>query len=213
MKRIFTAFALLISFSLFAQKNDPEAKALLDKVSAQYKSLKTVQGNYQLVVTTRAGKVAGKKNGKLFVKGTQFKITEPSMEIISDGKKVWKYEADANEVMVSSVETGMNGLTPQKLFTNFYDKDFLYKLNGYVTVNGAKLREVELTPTDKRKNFFKIYLYVDEAKKMIVSSKVLENSGNVYNYNLSNIVTNGALADNLFVFDAKAHPGVDIIYQ
>ncbi len=213
MKLIFTTFALICSTFLFAQKNDPQAKALLDQVSANYKNLKTVQGNYNLVVTTRAGKVAGKKSGKVFIKGNRFKVTEPSMEIISDGNKVWKYEADANEVLVSNVETGMNGLTPQKLFTNFYDKDFLYKLNGHVSVDGKRLREIEMTPTDKRKNFFKVYLYVDEAKKMIVSSKIYENNGNIYNYNLSNIVTNGNLADNLFVFDAKNHPGVDVINQ
>jgi len=213
MKQFFSIIFSLAVLSVSAQKNDPAAKALLDKVSANFKSLKSVEANYNLTVTNRAGKTAGQKSGQLFLKGTKYKITESTMEIISDGKTQWRYEPDANEVTVSKVDNSSDGITPQKLFTNFYDKDFLYKLNGASKVNGKAVKEIELTPTDKRKSFFKVYVYVDEAQKMIVSSKIFENSGNVYNYSMTNLKTNAALADNLFVFDKAKHPGVDVINQ
>jgi Outer membrane lipoprotein-sorting protein len=182
-------------------------------VSKKFKGLTTVQGSYSLTVTTRAGKPAGKKSGQIFVKGTKYKITEQSMQILCDGKKVWKYEPAANEVSVSAVDNSSGAITPQKLFTNFYDKDFLYKLNGSANVNGKKVQEIEMTPTDKRKSFFKVYVYIDEAQNMIVSSKIYENSGNIYNYSISNLKTNAALADNLFAFDKAKYPGVEVIEQ
>lgn len=212
MKHILFAIALLLALPAISQ-NDPAAKALLDKVSKKFKGLTTVQGNYSLTVTTRAGKPAGKKSGQIFVKGAKYKITEQSMQILCDGKKVWKYEPAANEVSVSAVDNSSGAITPQKLFTNFYDKDFLYKLNGPVTVNGKKVQEIEMTPTDKRKSFYKVYVYVDEAQSMIVSSKIYENSGNIYNYSISNLKTNAALADNLFAFDKAKYPGVEVIEQ
>lgn len=213
MKSIFTALLSLVVIAASAQ-NDPAAKSILDKVSARFKTLKTVQANYTLNVTNRSGKSAGKKNGLIYLKNPKYLITEKSMEISSDGKKMWKYEPSANEVTVSDVDnSNQSGITPQRLFTNFYDKDFIYKLNGNKTVGGKSLSEIELTPTDKRKNFFKVYVYVDQAQQMIVSSKIFENSGNIYEYSISNLKTNVPLDDAMFVFNKAKHPGVDEIQQ
>ena len=194
-------------------QNDPAAKAILDKVSAKFKTLKTVQADYTLNVTSRAGKNAGRKNGSIFLKNPKYLITEKSMEITSDGNKMWKYEPAANEVTVSDVDNSTSSLTPQKLFTNFYDKDFLYKLNGDKKIGGKTVKEIELTPIDKRKTFFKVYVYVDPVQQMIISSKIFENSGNVYDYSISNLKTNVALDDAMFVFNKAKHPGVDEIQQ
>lgn len=212
MKQILLLLVLCITMLANAQK-DPKAKAILDKVSANFKSLKTVQGNYSLAVTNRAGKSSGNKSGKIYLKGSKYLITESSLQIMSDGKSIWRYDADANEVTVSSAADAGDGITPQKLFTNFYDKDFIYKLNGNVKQGAKTVAEIEMTPTDKRKNFFKVYLYVDEAQKMIVSSKVFENSGNVYTYSMSSLKTNTPLNDNIFVFNKAKYPGVEEILQ
>ena len=205
----------LLSFSVFfgMAQNDPAAKAILDKVSAKYKTLKTVQANYNLNVTNRQGKNAGKKTGMIYLKGIKYKITEKSLEITSNGIKMWKFEPSANEVTTSTVDNSAQMLTPQKLFTNFYDKDFLYKLNGDKKVGKKTLSEIELTPLDKRKSFFKVYVYVDKAQQLIVSSKIYENSGNVYDYNISNLKTNLPLDDKMFVFDKATHAGVEEIEQ
>jgi chaperone LolA len=118
MKSILTA---ILSFMVLAAgaQNDPAAKAILDKVSAKFKTLKTVQANYTLNVTNRSGKNAGKKSGLIYLKNTKFHITEKSLELTSDGKKMWKYEPAANEVTVSDVDNSNQGITPQRLFTNF----------------------------------------------------------------------------------------------
>ena len=210
MKKILVLTAVLFSITAIAQK-DPKAKAILDKVSANFKSLKSVEANYNLSVTNRAGKNAGNKSGKLYLKGQKYLITEKSLQIMSDGKKIWRFEQEANEVSVSNANEVGDGITPQKLFTNFYDKDFIYKLNGNVKQGTKTLAEIEMTPTDKRKNFFKVYLYVDEAQKMIVSSKIYENSGNIYTYSMNGLKLNQALKDDLFVFNKAKYPGVEEI--
>ncbi len=212
MKNIFLLIITFFTLSAQAQK-DPQAKALLDKVSKKFKTLKSVEANYNLNVTNRAGKSAGSKSGKLYLKGDKYLITESSLKIISDGKKVWKYEPDANEVLISKVDAAADGITPQKLFTNFYDQDFIYKLNGKVKEGGKTVTEIEMTPTDKRKNFYKVYLYIDEAQQMITSSKIYENSGNVYTYSMNGLKLNQNLSDNLFVFNKSQYPGVEEIIQ
>jgi chaperone LolA len=213
MKKILMlATGFILATSLFAQ-NDPNAKKILDAVSNKFKTIKTLQANYNLTVTTKAGKNAGTKTGTLLLKGQKYVINDKSMQLYSDGKTTWRYDPDANEVTTGPVDNSGSGITPAKLFTNFYDKDFSYKLNGNKPVGGKQVAEIELTPTTKNKNYSKVYVYVDQTQNMIVSSKVVENSGNSYNYSISNMKTNVALTDNQFVFDKSKHPGVEEITQ
>jgi outer membrane lipoprotein-sorting protein len=48
---------------------------------------------------------------------------------------------------------------------------------------------------------------------MIVSSKIYENSGNIYTYSMSGLKTNAPLDDNMFVFNKAKYPGVEEIEQ
>ena len=84
-----------------------------------------------------------------------------------------------------------------------------YKLNGNATINGKSVQELELTPIDKKKNFFKVLLYTDNQN--IVSSKVFEKNGNRYTYSVSNMQTGKTIDESLFVFDAKKYPGVEVV--
>ncbi len=208
MKKITLGLVLLISTVAMSQK-DPKAKLVLDGVSTKFKSLSTVQASFQLTVTNR-GKKAGTKTGKVFMKGPKYKIDDKQFKIFCDGKSIWKHEPEANEYSVSAVDNNVQAITPQKLFTNFYDKDFNYKLNGDKTVGGKKLTEIEMTPTDTRKGFDKVFIYVDKAQNIITAAKVLDDS-NVYEYSITGIVTNKTIADNTFTFNPAAYPGIEKI--
>ncbi|MFC4262108.1 outer membrane lipoprotein carrier protein LolA [Ferruginibacter yonginensis] len=185
--------------------NDPNAKKILDAVSAKFKSYKTVQAKFALKIENNAGKTLGNKTGTVYMKGTKYRISVTGQEIFSDGSNVWTYDKLANEVTINKIDPSANSITPQKLFTNFYDKDFLYKLNG-TTKN---VNEIELTPIDKTKPFFKILLYVD--KNAINTTKLYEKTGNKYTYSTTSLTPNAAVTDATFVFDAKKYPGVEVV--
>jgi len=213
MRKLFalTVFSGL-SFLTFGQTkpatNDPEAKKVLDAVSARFKTFKTVQAGFSYKVEDAKGKTMSTKTGTIWMKGAKYKVSFGSQEIFSDGKTVWNYDKSANEVSISTIDASGSGITPQKLFTNFYDNDFLYILNGEKKIGAKTMQEIEMTPVDKSKNFHTVYLQVDKAAKTIYSTKVLENAGNKYTYTVSTMKTNGAMADNIFVFDKKKYPGV-----
>lgn len=215
---ILTLISFFVLASCFAQanknelgKNDPAAKIILDAVSAKFKTFKTVKGNFTLDIKDAAGKLQGSKSGVVYMKGVKYRVSITGQEIFCDGKNVWTYDKSANEVQVDQFNQNANGITPQKLFTNFYDKDFLYKLNGEKKSGAKIVQEIELTPVDKSKPFFKVILLVDKASKMMASTQIFEKSGNRYSYTLSNVATNGNIADDLFVFDVKKYPGVEVV--
>jgi outer membrane lipoprotein carrier protein len=189
--------------------SDPEAKKVLDAVSAKFRTYKTVQAKFLLKIENVSGKNLGTKTGTVYMKGTKYRISVTGQEIYCDGTNVWTYDKAAKEVTINKVDPSANSITPQKLFTNFYDKDFLYKLNGKTLLNGKMMQEVELTPIDKTKAFHKVLVYID--KSVIGTTKVYEKTGNRYTYSVNNMATNGNIQDAIFNFDAKQFPGVEVV--
>lgn len=213
MKKMY-AFVLLLAAFLSAQaqtKSDPEAKKVLDAVSAKFRTFKSPQATFTYQVENAQGKVLSTKKGAVNMKGNKYKVTMGGMEIFSDGRTSWNLDKGANEVTVSGVDLGGAAMTPQKLFTNFYDKDFLYKLNGEKKVAGKTVQEIELTPTDKNKPFHKVYVLIDKAGKTIYSARFLEKTGNRYSYTINSLNPNAAVSDEAFVFDKRKYPGVEIV--
>lgn len=217
MKKMYSSlvFLFVIIVSSYAQapngmgKSDPDAKKILDAVSAKFKNYKSVQAKFLLKIENAAGKVVGNKKGTVYMKGNRYRVSIPGQEIYSDGSNTWTFDKSANEVTINKIDPAANSITPQKLFTNFYDKDFLYKLNDDVTVNGKKMQEVELTPIDKTKAFHKVLL--DISNSTINTTKVFEKTGNRYTYSISSMVTNSVIQDDTFVFDASKYPGVETV--
>ena len=213
-KYLLAIVSLVLVFGLNAQNNslgnnDPEAKKILDGVSAKFKTFKGVQASFTLQVEDSKGKVQGSKKGSVFMKGTKYRVTITGQEIFCDGNNIWTYDKSANEVTITKFDPDQNMITPQKLFTNFYDKDFLYKLNGEKKVGSKLMQEIEMTPVDKTKPFHKVYIYVDKATKTISSTKVMEKTGNKYTYTVNTMNGNAAVSDAQFVFDKKKYPGVE----
>ena len=153
----------------------------------------------------------GTKKGTVYIKGSKYRVSISGQEIYSDGNNIWTYDKSANEVQVTKFDPTTNTITPQKMFTNFYDKDFLYKLNGE-TKRGTKIiQEIELTPIDKTKAFFKVLVGIDKVSKNIVSTKLFEKNGNRYVYTVTAFKTNSDLPESLFIFDSKTYPNVEVV--
>jgi len=216
MKKFFTiltvaCFGLTVHAQTSPTSNDPAAKKILDVVSNKFKTYKAPQANFTYKVENAQGKALSTKKGTVIMKGNKYKVLMDGMEIISDGKTVWNFDKAANEVTVNSVDASGNAMTPQKLLTNFYDKDFYYKYNGEKKEGTRKLQEIELTPTDKSRPFHKVYLLVDKATNSIYSAKFLEKTGGRYSYTITSLKGSVTSSDKDFTFDKSKHPGVEVV--
>jgi outer membrane lipoprotein-sorting protein len=219
IKKIVGLFLVAFAFStyVFAQvpkdmgKSDSEAKKVLDAVSAKFKTFKSVKASFTLKIENAAGKVQGVKTGTVLMKGVKYRVTITGQDIFCDGATIWTYDMAAKEVQISTLDNSSGSITPQKLFTNFYDKDFLFVLNPDVKKDGKTYQVIELTPIDKTKPFFKVLIEVDKASKVIASTRVFEKNGNRYLYAISNMSTSTVVPDDSFIFSTKKYPGVEVI--
>lgn len=197
-------FFLLIALSLVTgsakSQTDPAAKKILDAVTAKLKTYKGINAEFTLLSRSASGKINNNVNGRISIKGNKYYIEDGDTEIFSDGNKIWNYNGN-DEVTVTAADAGDQALTPQKLLAGFYDKDYIYKL----IPSAGNYHEIQLVPTDKRKNFQKVNVFVDKSKMLITKAKVIDKSNNTITFNLKNINTRANIADDTFVFDQKKY--------
>ncbi len=210
MKKIYAIFLLLTGITGFVNaQNDPNAKKVLDGVSAKLKTIKGITAIFSYTTRDRNNALKGSVKGSISIKDQQYYIKQGSTEIFCNGAKTWNYDGD-KEVTVADVDNvDDKTLTPQKLLSDFYDKDFTYKLVS----SAGSYYQIDMLPTDKRKNFKQVSVFVDKAKNLITKAKVLDKSDNVIEFILSGLNTNALLPDSRFVFDVSKHPGVEVVEQ
>lgn len=216
IKKLLFSIFILSSFSVIGQtnskvKSDPEAKKVLDVVSAKFKGYQSASANFSLKIENTAGKLVGNEVGSVQMKGDKYRIMTADRQIFSDGKTIWAYEIADREVQVTNYDPKSDVMTPQKMFTNFYDDDFLYKLNDDKKVGNKSYTQIELTPLDKTNLFFKLLVDIDKATNNIAALKVFEKNGNRYTYTVTSFESNVSLGDGLFSFDTKSYPNVEVV--
>ncbi len=202
MKNCYLTFVALLFFvsQLFAQ-NDPNAKKVLESVSTKVKGFKGVTASFTIKSVNNKGKNNGTKTGSIAIKGQKYLLKQAKNEIICDGTNIYNYDG-AKTITKSLLEESSQTLSPQNLLSNFYDKDFNYKLKS----STGNFHEIEMTPIDKRKSFQRVTVYVDKTKSIITKAKVLDKSNNTIEFVLSNINTAATIPDANFQFNRSKYP-------
>ena len=208
MLKFYIVSLFVLSFSLFSTaQNDPAAKKIIEAFGSKVKSSKGIIASFTLNSYTSKGRSAGTKTLTLSMQGEKYLLNQAKTEIICDAAKIYNFDGNKT-VTITAVEESGQTLSPQNLLSNFYDKDFTYKL---ISAKG-NFNEIELLPNDKRKNFTKVNVFIDKAKNMITKAKILDKSSNTIEFSLTNINTNATIVDAVFIFDKKHYPvGVEIL--
>lgn len=193
-----------------ATTKDKNAETLLSTISNRYKKFKTMKADFTYIIENKAEKSQEKQKGTIYVKGNKFKLDVAGQQIICDNATVWTYSKEVNEVQVSNYNPKETTVRLDDIFT-MYSKGFLYKMEEEKKENGHDIAIVELTPKDKKKNFFKIKLTIDKTNQTITKSVVYDKSGTIHTYIINNQVPNLKLEDVFFTFDATKHAGVEVI--
>ena len=194
------------SLNLAAQDQDPKAKKVLDELSAKTKAYTTIKAEFSWVVEKK-DKSKDSQSGKIQTKGAKYKLEIPGHEIYCDGKTVWDYIKDANEVQIKDMEVGGDdAVNPSNIFT-IYEKGFKYKFDG----EDATTQTISLFPTNPdKKKFHTIKLTIDKAKKQIISVKMFMKDGSTQTYTIKTFAGSTPIPDTDFVFDTKAHKGISV---
>ncbi|MFZ5976537.1 MAG: outer membrane lipoprotein carrier protein LolA [Hydrotalea sp. AMD] len=202
MKYLFFVAGLLIGTSIQVKaQNDPAAKKVLNEVGEKVKSAKGITAKFMLESITSKGKPNGIKAGTLSMKGDKYLLKQGKTVIICDGTNVYNYDGNKT-ITKSSVEESAATLSPQKLLSGSYDKDFNYKL---ISSNGSSY-QIEMFPKDDRRSFQKVDLFINKFKHLVTKAVILDKSNNKTVVLISSMNTAAKLPDGMFNFNRANYP-------
>lgn len=206
MKRIVVMALLTAGYFTINAQTDPKAKTILDDLSAKTKAYTSVKAEFTFV-TEKKDKSKDTQNGKIQIKGAKYKLEIPGHEIYCDGKTVWDFIKDANEVQVKDMETNSDdAINPSTIFT-IYEKGYKYKFDSEDATN----QTLSLFPINPdKKKFHTVKLTIDKTKKQIAGIKMLMKDGSTQTWTIKGFTVNTTIPDADFAFDPKAHAGVSV---
>jgi outer membrane lipoprotein-sorting protein len=213
MKRLFiVAFLVLSSGMSVMAQSEVKAKAILAEVSKKYRSYDVIKTEFSYTLENPEAKIKETQAGTLFVKSkvNKYKVILKGQELISDGKSQWTYLKADKEVQLSEVDNSADALNPAKLFT-IYEKGFKSLYTNDTKVNGKMVHNIDLSPIDTKRSFFKVKLQIDKLSKQIVNAVIFDKNGNRYTYSIKSFIPNIKVPESTFAFDAKLYPGVELV--
>ena len=199
----------LIAPYTFAQQ-DPKAREILDAMSSKYQKMGAFKSDFTYTMENPTEEINEDFNGEIFVKGEKFRLKMGGQEIINDGKTVWTYLEDVNEVNIDNYNPDEGDISPSEIF-NTYKRGFKYKYIGEETISGRTYHVIDLAPENTDNQFHKIRLDIDKGDNMLKMWKIFSKDGTQYTYKISNFNSDSQIANSLFTFDTSKYKGVEVI--
>jgi outer membrane lipoprotein carrier protein len=209
MKGILTIALILISFNSFSQTKDAKATALLDEVSTKTKSYKSIKADFSYKMENKQAKINEEKTGSLILSDDKYRLTIAGQAVICDGKTIWTYIEESNEVQINNLDNKDDALTPSKLLTS-YNANYKSKIIKDNNQTDPNIETLELIP-NVTKNFTKAIVAIDKTKKQIKIFSLYDKNGNIFTYKISKFQTDIPITAADFSFDKSKFPGVEVI--
>ena len=200
-KLIFALFAVVLVGNAFAQK-DPEAREILDAMSAKYQSINSFQADLSYTMTNKVEDINESFNGKISVKGDMYRLMMQEQEIYNDGKTVWTFLSDLPEVTIDNNNPEAGDITPSSIF-NIYKEGYKYIYFNSFTDAGKSYDIVDLVPDDKDAQYFKVRIEIGAKDRLLRKFILFDKEGSEYAYMITNFKSDVNLPDSYFVFDAS----------
>lgn len=207
-KIIFGILALTITIGAFAQK-DKKATRILDAVIAKTEAQKTIEVDFTYTMKNPEAGIDESKSGILQIMGDSYRLDISEQIVISDGETMWTLLIEDEEVMINEVEEDANAITPSNLL-NSYSDNYKSKFLKEESYKGITAEIIELTPL-KGRNFTKIHVIIDKAKKQILSFSIFDKNGSTYSYIINKYNSNKDIPASAFTFIEADYPNFEIV--
>ena len=211
MKKILITLIACVGFFTFATaQKDTKARELLDKSSAALAQAGDIYAYFTLSIKDVINKTSQSFDGTIQMRGNKFRIDTPEQNIYFDGKTQWVHQKSYEEVTISEpTAEEIQALNPKSIFS-LYKKNSNYKYVGTKTdIKMRKVEEVSILP--QKGEITRINVQINTADYFPVMFHIF------YKNKMENIIyinkyqTKQNFSDDLFVFDVKQFPNVEVI--
>jgi outer membrane lipoprotein-sorting protein len=206
-------FTTLFVLAAIYQSSAQTSKEILDKLSAKAKTFKTITADFAYTLNNPKSNTNQTMNGSVKIKGSKYYVTMSNFQIWCDGKTVWNYNKEGNEVTIDNLaDVKDGGFDPAELFT-IWEKNFKHEMkNASATVDGVACYQIALYPNDvKSKAYHTIILNIDKTKMEVLKAEIKTRENATITYKVKSFKTTNEIADGEFIFNKAKFPGVEEI--
>ena len=194
-------FLLFATQAVSAQNN---AEALIRVLVDQIKSHQNVEMTFNYQISPDGKQMGDSEKGHAWLQGEAYKVEMADEQTISNGKTIWTYFVDAEEVMVSNANEGTDN-TPLKLLTSL-DESYAATLTG---IDAKGIATIELA--NPKGQYKRVTLKINTKKSELKSADIYLEDGSKAVITVEEMKFDQELGDKFFTFDTKKHPKVDVI--
>ena len=187
------------------QSADTDSAMALERFLARSEAL---TAEFRQVLLREDGTAAEESTGRFYVSRPgrfRWEYVEPSEQlVVSDGERLWMYDADLEQVTVRNVDDGLAG-TPAMLLSGEGRLADSFEFGASYPEDG--LDWIELKPAGERAEFKGLRVGLREG--VIGAMEVIDNLEQVTRIEFSDVRLGGELDEALFRFEPP--PGADVI--
>jgi outer membrane lipoprotein carrier protein len=179
------------------------------RVQSYLGSLRTLQADFVQVVRNRQGQISSRATGRLSISRPdrfRWDYREPYVQtIVADGRKLWLYDSDLEQVTVRPLEAGL-GSTPAMLLSGA--GSVAESFAGGPVERDGQWTWCRLTPRERGSDFERVSLGFN-ARGELAAMQLLDKLGQTTELEFSELRRNVTLDAGLFRFEPP--PGADVI--
>lgn len=213
-KKVFILFFLLFAFTVHSNAQDKNLESVIEGIQKKYEQINNFQALFTQTSEVKAlnktqnaeGEVWFKKPGKM-----RWNYNTPNKDqIVSDGKTLWFYDEDEEQVVetplaqVSETQSTTTLLSGLGNIKELFDASFADA--GDMNLNGGYL--VDLVPKGDEE-YNKVTILVNEKDMMVNTIFLYDPFGNLTTVKLADIKIDTEVSDSLFSF--KAPEGTEVV--
>lgn len=186
-----------------------QAADAVARVDAYLASLRTLAADFVQVVQDRRGQVTDRATGTLMLSRPdrfRWDYAEPYVQtIVADGRKLWLYDPDLQQVTVRSLAQGL-GATPAMLLSGAGKVGDAFRSGTVETLQGTTW--CRLLPAGPGSDFEQVSLGFD-SRGELVAMELVDKLGQTTTIRFAGVRRGAKLDDSLFRFVPPA--GADVI--
>ncbi len=205
---------IFVCANMIAQPSD-KSKQLLEQSSTKNNGYKTIKADFKFSTSNLQNDKTINETGKIEIKGDKYHLSLSNTDIIFDGKAVYTYLKEANEVNITKPEPSKKEKgdfffsNPHDVF-KIYSKDFKSKLIQETTLGSTPCYEIDLYPIDLKTKYSRIRMHIVKANLQILDLKIFQKDGTLYLLEFSTFITNSDINETEFTFDSKKYPKAEV---
>ncbi len=211
MKKVFSLIAFLFIATVAFCQIDEKSIEILDKMSNIYKNSTGTELSLKIELEDGQSGTANSIKGTLKTKGNAFVLETSMANMTFDGKYLYVYNKQANEITVSApAPEEIQGMDPTSILGG-YKKGYKVIAPEFKTEGNREIAVVSLFPENIEDPFFKTSISVDAKTYEPVGVSTHNKNGMVSTINITKLKTNLNYTASDLEFDLNKYPKAMLI--